>query len=103
MGEGHALACKFQSCLVVQPESAWTPRELFKEFVYGGNLADGFSEYALAMVCSLHETSVDLDIRFDNAVLGKEEVEQMMQQLGKVLRQISENKNQIIADILTHP
>ncbi|KAJ6087294.1 hypothetical protein N7467_006208 [Penicillium canescens] len=80
-------ACQFHTFLVVQPapqRSQLTPRLLF-DLGDGRDDIQAFNTYAVMLECSLTSDGLDVRASFDETILSKVKVEEMLADLQKIL------------------
>ncbi|KAK2038150.1 acetyl-CoA synthetase-like protein, partial [Colletotrichum somersetense] len=95
LGPGAEQACQFQSIFVVQPKAKHITNRHSRLFVK--KQSDGaagdrisreyFTTYALIVICQLTDHGVDIEIRYDTAVVGSSAA-LLVQQFDQVLRQL---------------
>ena len=74
------VACKFQSQLVIQPPPN-NDQSIFTTVESGSTLTNGLAAYLILLECHLpvQESRMELNLRFDNHVVQREEAQRMMQ------------------------
>ncbi|KAI1819369.1 hypothetical protein F4861DRAFT_146977 [Xylaria intraflava] len=98
LGPGPAIACHFQTLLVIQAEEPEMGNTLFtadSEFSDIGR----FDTYALALVFTPRSDTVNVDVFFDPEVMKVAVVRRILQQVEHTLCQIDRNPNCIIASL----
>jgi non-ribosomal peptide synthetase component F len=100
VSEEAALACQFQTLLVVEPVQ--TPGAEQRLFVQSQKSVEetpttitNFSTYALSIVCQLEDQGMDLQVHFDSATLAPTQVSRMMKQFEHILRQLMVEANHL--------
>lgn len=86
-GESHAVACKFQTLLVIQPPGKQRTEMIFAEEKKLSDLY-AFSTHALMLVCQLSADAIEIQAIFDSQVVSE-------RRLDRILRQFEHNFNQI--------
>ncbi|KAH9429253.1 hypothetical protein MCOR02_010659 [Pyricularia oryzae] len=97
LGPGAAQACRFQSLLVVQPKTTATtaakgpmlfPQHQLDQELGSANDIGQFETYALTVLCQLGEQNVDVELRFDEAVVSPAMANLLVRQFDQVFRQL---------------
>lgn len=99
LGGSCAIACEFQSLLVVQPEPT-----LDQESIFGtrNNLSDhwiNLNAYALMLQCNLSNGGFTIRAYFDSNVFPVPQAETMLEDLEFVLSQFSTKEDQLVDHI----
>ncbi|KAH8672362.1 non-ribosomal peptide synthetase [Ilyonectria robusta] len=94
MSEAAAVACDFQSLLVVQPEdqTGESSGGLFvSEPEQGPNASrsQGFSTYAIVVECQLEQDGVHIRFGFDSSIIGHDHMEHLIKNLEAILIQLA--------------
>ena len=106
-----AQACQFQSILVMQPTSKSSKTKdqgkLFEANDFGLSIEERdrlnvFNSYALMLVCELDGDSMHLRISFDSYLVPPKQIEMIAHQLEHALRQVCEDKEDILVKEIGH-
>ena len=86
------VACKFQSQLVIQPPPN-NDQSFFTTVESGSTLTNGFAAYLILLECHLpaQGSRMELNLRFDNQVVQREEAQRMMQHFEHALQYMLKN------------
>ncbi|CAG8126482.1 unnamed protein product [Penicillium olsonii] len=97
VGEGAAAACNFQSLLVIQPATSVAEDSIMQPF---SAPQANFSTVALTLECSLAaDGSIEIHVHFDNAVLPRLDVVNIVRQFEHVLQQLASAPTGKLSDI----
>ncbi|KAL8417423.1 hypothetical protein RB596_007520 [Gaeumannomyces avenae] len=88
LGPSAAAACRFQTHMVIQPEAAATAPALFSEQEQALSDSGAFGTYALVLICTASQGSVEIEAMFDCRVLEHSQVRRILVQFQHVLTQI---------------
>lgn len=99
LGGNCAVACEFQSLLVVQPKSALDPNSIFNTRT---NLNDhwmNLNAYGLMLQCNLSNDGFTIRAYFDSNVLPAARARQILEDLECVILQFSRKGDQLVSHI----
>jgi amino acid adenylation domain-containing protein len=88
LGDSHAVACQFQTLLIIQPvvkprtEVLFTKEEILSELY-------GFNPYALMLICQLSTDAVEVRAIFDANVISEAQIDRILKQFGHIVQQLS--------------
>ncbi|KAI0554287.1 hypothetical protein F4679DRAFT_527807 [Xylaria curta] len=94
IGEDGRRGLGFQTLLVIQPDDEKLPEDDALGSWITSSTQQGFSStYAVVLECFVGSDEVRLKARFDSSVIGKWQMENLTQQLGFILRQLTDAKS----------
>ena len=96
-----AAACDFQSYIIIQSPHESLGQSIMEEVKSLWTDYNMFSSYALVLFCNPtpNNQSYNLRVNFDPVVIGKDEVQRLVQQFDYVLQQLPEKIDQRIQDV----
>lgn len=101
-GPDAALACSFQSLLVIQQGDSPSSFSLLKPTKSATNYS-AFATFAMTMLCAFEEDTLKITAIFDSAVTKEDETQRLLVHFARVLRRIQENPEVRVKDILMVP
>ncbi|KAI1739959.1 hypothetical protein F4680DRAFT_466122 [Xylaria scruposa] len=94
IGEDGRRGLGFQTLLVIQPDDEELPEDDALGSWRTSSTHQGFSStYAVVLECFVGGDEVRLKARFDSSVISKWQMENLTQQLGFILRQLTDGKS----------
>ncbi|KJK63737.1 AMP-binding enzyme [Aspergillus parasiticus SU-1] len=101
LGENAAAACGFQTLLVIQPADGTEVLQMLKsDKRRDSHSKSAFDTYPLTLLCQVGgNNSVTVEARFDTAVMTEFQMERILHQFGRVIKQTSENQMQRVGEI----
>lgn len=93
-----AAACQFQNLLAIQPRQKDYERGLFAEEDVKADQGP-FISYALTVQCDLYTDSIEVEANYDQQIIGKPKVQQLLYQLAHVIEQINRQPNATVKSI----
>lgn len=93
-------ACSFQNLLVIQPALGDDEDNQVLGLEKTEGAGSGFHAYALVVICSIDKETVHVNAQYDNRVLSKQQVEQVLRQFSYIINQLTiKDPNHIIGSV----
>jgi hypothetical protein len=96
LGDDAACATQFQSLLIIQPPKQTRDRYLFQQMNEDLD-AEGFSTYALNLVCD--PSSGQVKVTFDPQIICETQLRRILYQFEYLLKQIDQDRTRSLSDI----
>ncbi|KAI3317100.1 hypothetical protein HD806DRAFT_541604 [Xylariaceae sp. AK1471] len=94
IGENGRRGLGFQTLLVIQPDDEELPEDNALGSWRTSSTQQGFSStYAVVLECFVGADEVKLKARFDSSIMSRWQMENFTQQLGLILRQLTDTKS----------
>ncbi|KGO71463.1 AMP-dependent synthetase/ligase [Penicillium italicum] len=97
-----ALACDFQTMLVIQPRSFLADGDLFVDTPQNQEQQRKFNSHILTIIPQLGKDTVDIEAVYDGLVLSSSDVERLLNQFENIMNQIKSEPNISINALRMH-